>query len=1334
MHGDDKVSRYAPHQIDGSSCAALSMALADVNGEGKVDVMIAQAHSKFCFFSNAASAMRNVIVISLCLIVAGNVHAADPPKLAAAAESPMFTEKEAIAARTPDSNGFLPGRWGQSSRQKAPMAQVENWSQEVLVEAPLIRYPTVVCSAPDGRIFVAEDIMDLKRIDADLELGRIVCLHPDGRISVFAEKLHAPFGMRYLNGYLYVLHNPHFSVFRDDDGIGRDRVDLVTTNPMPWPNNWNDHVPANFRLAMDGYLYISTGDKGFYSVGTDGRRFGLQGGGLLRMRPDGSDMQVYTSGTRNHLDVAINAEDDFFTYDNTDEDDWWSRLAHMIDGADYGYPWEFRPKSPHVLSPMTEFGPGAATASLAYTEDALPEEYHGDLFLSDWYKSQIMRVEIEKKGATYAVLGKTDLLSENRYRPYPVGIDVSADGMSLYVCDWGGHYEGPDFRGQLLKLTYTGKSHAMAKPDWYVPAALGKKVDVQIKALVVSLSHPSRRVRMTAQHQLIAKGVGASKDIVAMLKDPKSNSFARSHGIWTLSRLDRASCESAAVELLSAGDNSVAKQAMRCLGALKSKSAVPQLCELLQSSDAVLRFEAATALGRIGEADALLPLSRQLDEIDPVLAHSLTRAINRIGRKVKLHWPPVLESLSSDNQRVRENASIALRETYDPELVKALAAFSLDEKQSTAGRSIAVRLLGELYRSYKAWEGGWFDFPPAEIRGTHPYRSKKPPKTELWDASETVLDALVAGLGSAASSTRLACLRELKRLKLKESLPAVRKLFQNETEAENKSMALLALAAFDDPESVGFADKTLEDSGASDADVKLAIALASEMKRSSALITYLSDAPDNVETVRQALEALSGTHGNGKELFAKWVKVYQQYLVHRDTKISHLSALGLAKLGGGKAVESLQAALANDDNPDVQKHAIEALGYMGRHHDLVTAIDNPTFREHALRALTRVPKRESLSFYLKGMTSSSYDVSGSCREIVNVMAPYVRQDVETILSGKALDKETLAACRKLYDTRLFLTRWKVLTRQPDGGIPFVFSADGLLSEAVLQGKFNQTRQFKGNWEDFEAERGSNWCELSSRRYSAVGPDTNNLYAYTSFYSPADIESQFTVRSRAPFSVRVNGKEILNSKATIEDEATTFKASLRKGSNSFLLQTPSNLNAGFELGWDPVRAGKIFSGADDGLSEDDYIEFTRLNHGNPTAGRKIFFESKSTACASCHQVMDKGGKLGPNLSQVGKLYNREQLATHVLFPSLAVREGYQLVTVLLEGGQVYSGRIVEETDETLYLGDVALKRHRIAVDDIDMRINRTVSIMPQGLCSKLSLEQFSDLIAFLTGLK
>ena len=218
------------------------------------------------------------------------------------------------------------------ARAASPLPQpLPNWRIELVAESPRIKHPSVVACAPDGRVFVAEDPMDISLPKADAAEGRILCLHPDGRITVFADKLYAVFGLQYLEGKVYVLHNPKFSVFDDDNGVGRNRRELIEqTLPEPSALNWNDHIPANFRLGMDGYFYVASGDKGLHGAkGTDGSRADLFTGGIFRIRPDGSQLEVVSHGVRNILDVALNAEDEQFTYDNTDEHDWMGRFTHM---------------------------------------------------------------------------------------------------------------------------------------------------------------------------------------------------------------------------------------------------------------------------------------------------------------------------------------------------------------------------------------------------------------------------------------------------------------------------------------------------------------------------------------------------------------------------------------------------------------------------------------------------------------------------------------------------------------------------------------------------------------------------------------------------------------------------------------------------------------------------------------------------------------------------------------------------------------------------------------------------------------------------------------------
>ena len=82
--------------------------------------------------------------------------------------------------------------------------------------------------------------------------------------------------MVWYDGALYVMNMPRLTVLRDRDGDGKadDRKELFTDLGVPAgsPNDFNDHIVSGIKIGIDGYLYISVGDKGVpKATGRDGR-------------------------------------------------------------------------------------------------------------------------------------------------------------------------------------------------------------------------------------------------------------------------------------------------------------------------------------------------------------------------------------------------------------------------------------------------------------------------------------------------------------------------------------------------------------------------------------------------------------------------------------------------------------------------------------------------------------------------------------------------------------------------------------------------------------------------------------------------------------------------------------------------------------------------------------------------------------------------------------------------------------------------------------------------------------------------------------------------------
>lgn len=184
---------------------------------------------------------------------------------------------------------------------------------DLIDSAPRLLWPSAVHCRADGSLLVAEDPMDMPG-PADQPIDRIWLYrwNADGGFTrtLFAEKLYATFGLEEIDGAIYVMNMPHLTVLRDDDGDGvaEKRHELLTDlgPPAPgWPGGFNDHIVSGLRYGMDGFLYVSVGDKGIpLAHGTDGRTLSLRGGGIVRLRPDGSELGVVARGLRNTLDVG----------------------------------------------------------------------------------------------------------------------------------------------------------------------------------------------------------------------------------------------------------------------------------------------------------------------------------------------------------------------------------------------------------------------------------------------------------------------------------------------------------------------------------------------------------------------------------------------------------------------------------------------------------------------------------------------------------------------------------------------------------------------------------------------------------------------------------------------------------------------------------------------------------------------------------------------------------------------------------------------------------------------------------------------------------------------
>ncbi|MEQ1829103.1 MAG: PVC-type heme-binding CxxCH protein [Pirellula sp.] len=149
------------------------------------------------------------------------------------------------------------------------------------------------------------------------------------------------------------------------------------------------------------------------------------------------------------------------------------------------------------------------------------------------------------------------------------------------------------------------------------------------------------------------------------------------------------------------------------------------------------------------------------------------------------------------------------------------------------------------------------------------------------------------------------------------------------------------------------------------------------------------------------------------------------------------------------------------------------------------------------------------------------------------------------------------------------------------------------------------------------------------------------------------------------------------------------------------------------------------------SLDTWLE--RLPSGDPAKGYHVFRSAKA-ACSSCHQVGYIGGRLGPELSKIGKSRTRRDLVEAIVFPSFRMAQGYYPIRIRTVDDEVFNGLMSKQTDSYVELVCGVDKICRVAKEDIADQTESQVSVMPTGLDQLMTVNELADLIAFLESKK
>jgi putative membrane-bound dehydrogenase-like protein len=562
-----------------------------------------------------------------------------------------------------------------------PLKVPEGFVVERVAGPPQVERPIMASFDDRGRLYVTDSAgVNLRGSELLKDPPHRIRLLEDtkgegrfDRSTIFADKLVFPQGLLWHDGAVYTTSPPSFWRLESTkgDGVCDKRTELV----QGLANTGVADDAHGACLGPDGRIYFLPGRMAHNLTYPDGKLIRkATGPWLMRMKTDGSEIEIVSGCQGNPVEVDWTPEGDFFisgTFWAPDSFGGGLRdaLIHGVEGGEYPVRdrvYSDRKRTGDLLPVMVPMIATAPSGMMIYRSAGIGKEYTGNLFCTYFNMHKVQRHILERDGATWRARTE-DFVTSTHPDFHPTDVLEDADG-SILVVDTGGWFRIGCPTSQIAKPQVLGGIYRIrrkemqkvedprgAKADWRNPVSL--------------FDDPRWVVRERAIGESAKRGVAGLKEA---LSSPSPR--VRLNSVWALCRIDGPEARAIGLEALSDKDPGVRQAATISAGLHRERSAVPRLRQMVTSDLPQIRRECATALGRIGDREAVASL---LDSIragaDRFLEHSLIFALIRLADREAM-----LAALKEPGGPARRAALIALDQMEGGNLTQDLVTPLLD--------------------------------------------------------------------------------------------------------------------------------------------------------------------------------------------------------------------------------------------------------------------------------------------------------------------------------------------------------------------------------------------------------------------------------------------------------------------------------------------------------------------------------------------------------------------------------------------------------------------------------------------------------------------------------